>query len=92
MGTVYDRVSDTEFRETVEVTDTKVRVHSIGQLLDDRRALSQQVARQTEELNGAIAMANAELSKIDVLLAQATELGVKEETVLEPELIATEMK
>ena len=90
MGTVYDRVSDTEFRETVEATDTKVRVHSIGQLLDDRRALSQQVARQTKELNDAIAMANAELSKIDVLLAQATELGVKEETVLEPELIATE--
>ena len=87
---IYEKLSDTEFRETTEVTDTKVIVHSIGQLLDDRRALSQQVARQTEELNGAIVMANAELSKIDVLLAQATELGVKEETVLEPELIATE--
>ena len=87
---IYEKLSDTEFRETTEVTDTKVIVHSIGQLLDDRRALSQQVARQTKELNDAIAMANAELSKIDVLLAQATELGVKEETVLEPELIATE--
>ena len=54
MGTVYDRVSDTEFRETVEATDTKVIVHSIGQLLDDRRALSQQIAWQTEELNGAL--------------------------------------
>ena len=51
---IYEKLSDTEFRETVEVTDTKVIVHSIGQLLDDRRALSQQIAWQTEELNGAL--------------------------------------
>ena len=51
---IYKKLSDTEFRETTEVTDTKVIVHSIGQLLDDRRALSQQIARQTEELNGAL--------------------------------------
>jgi len=91
MGTVYDRVSDTEFRETVEATDTKVRVHSIGQLLDDRRALSQQVARQTKELNDAIAMANAELSKIDVLLAQAAELGVKEAKIIDEPMAQKEI-
>ena len=75
---IYEKLSDTEFRETTEVTDTKVIVHSIGQLLDDRRALSRQIARQTEELNEAIAVATAELAKIDALLLKATELGVKE--------------
>ena len=88
---IYEKLSDTEFRETTEVTDTKVIVHSIGQLLDDRRALSQQIARQTEELNGAIAMANAELAKIDVLLAQATKLGVKEAKIIDEPMAQKEI-
>ena len=88
---IYEKLSDTEFRETTEVTDIKVIVHSIGQLLDDRRALSQQVARQTKELNDAIAMANAELSKIDVLLAQATELGVKEAKIIDEPMAQKEI-
>ena len=88
---IYEKLSDTEFRETTEVTDTKVIVHSIGQLLDDRRALSQQVARQTKELNDAIAMANAELSKIDVLLAQATKLGVKEAKIIDEPMAQKEI-
>ena len=88
---IYEKLSDTEFRETTKVTDTKVIVHSIGQLLDDRRALSQQIARQTKELNDAIAMANAELSKIDVLLAQATELGVKEAKIIDEPMVQKEI-
>ena len=88
---IYEKLSDTEFRETTEVTDTKVIVHSIGQLLDDRRALSQQIARQTEELNDAIAMANAELAKIDALLTQATELGVKEAKIIDEPMAQKEI-
>ena len=92
MAAIYEKLSDTEFQETTEVTDTKVRVHSIDRLLGDRAALSEQIVRQTEELNEAIARASAELAKIDALLVKATELGVKEETVLEPEPIMTEVK
>jgi len=88
---IYEKLSDTEFRETTEVTDTKVIVHSIGQLLDDRRALSQQIARQTKELNDAIAMANAELAKIDALLTQATELGVKEAKIIDEPMAQKEI-
>ena len=89
---IYEKLSDTEFRETTEVTDTKVIVHSIGQLLDDRRALSRQIARQTEELNEAIAVATAELAKIDALLLKATELGVKEVATVINEPIIAEQK
>jgi len=90
MGTVYERVSDTEFSETVEVTDIRVMVHSIDRLLGDRAALSEQIARQTKELDELTASANAELAKIDALLTNATELGVKEEAVLGH--ITTEVK
>ena len=31
MGTVYDRVSDTEFRETVEVKEAKIIDESMAQ-------------------------------------------------------------
>jgi len=88
---IYEKLSDTEFRETTKVTDTKVIVHSIGQLLDDRRALSQQIARQTKELNDAIAMANAELAKIDALLTQATKLGVKEAKIIDEPMAQKEI-
>ena len=88
---IYEKLSDTEFRETTEVTDTKVRVHSIGQLLDDRRALSQQIARQTKELDESIASANAQLDKIDALLAKATELGVKEAKIIDESMAQKEI-
>ena len=92
MAEIYDKVSDTDFSVATEITESKIATYSIASLKVSRNELLAQIARQTEELNVAIAMATAELAKIDVLLSKATELGVKEVATVINEPIIAEQK
>ena len=92
MAEIYDKVSDTDFSVATEITESKIATYSIASLKVSRNELLAQIARQTEELNVAIAMATAELAKIDALLLKATELGVKEVATVINEPIIAEQK
>jgi len=92
MAEIYDKVSDTDFSVATEITESKIATYSIASLKVSRNELLAQIARQTEELNVAIAMATAELAKIDALLLKATELGVKEVATVINEPIIVEQK
>ena len=92
MAEIYDKVSDTDFSVATEITESKIAMYSIASLKVSRNELLAQIARQTEELNVAIAMATAELAKIDALLLKATELGVKEVATVINEPIIAERK
>ena len=92
MAEIYDKVSDTDFSVATEITESKIAMYSIASLKVSRNELLAQIARQTEELNEAIAMATAELAKIDALLLKATELGVKEVATVINEPIIAERK
>ena len=92
MAEIYDKVSDTDFSVATEITESKIATYSIASLKVSRNELLAQIARQTEELNEAIAVATAELAKIDALLLKATELGVKEVATVINEPIIAERK
>ena len=92
MAEIYDKVSDTDFSVATEITESKIATYSIASLKVSRNELLAQIARQTEELNEAIAIATAELAKIDALLLKATELGVKEVATVIDEPIIAEQK
>ena len=92
MAEIYNKVSDTDFSVATEITESKIAMYSIASLKVSRNELLAQIARQTEELNVAIAMATAELAKIDALLLKATELGVKEVATVINEPIIAERK
>ena len=75
ISTAYKKISDTEFKKTQVVTESRVTICDIETLLQQKAHIADQIERQKGELQKAIKGAEKELFAINVLF---DELKLKE--------------
>ena len=73
---VYEKVSDTEFKETEEITEIKETIYSIEELLNDKARLLSEIKSFKEDTAEKLKEMEAELAKIEALILKAEKLGI----------------
>ncbi|MCK9578698.1 hypothetical protein M0R01_04410 [bacterium] len=74
----YKKVSETEFKETEQISVTQEKVYSLKSLYEKKICIIDQLEREQKELESRITTRKAELEKVEELIAKAEELGIKE--------------